>query len=493
MNKRILTLLLTICIICTLVPFAALAEGETASGVCGTLTAWDIKGGVLTVSGTGEVTSAPWLQNYAGSIKSVTIESGVTVLCANAFKNCTKLTSVLLPTGIESIPEGAFSGCSSLQSITLPAGLKSIGKAAFSGCVKLTKIDLPDSVTSIGSEAFKGCTMLEEIVIPKKVTSIGKDAFSGCSALSEVVFGGTKEQWSGIGYTFDSTNVHVHYKLTSLSGHYKTEKTAPTCTEKGYTTYFCSCGNTSKADYVDALGHDTELKNVKKATCTEGGYSGDKICKVCKETVEKGKNTSPLGHDYKNGKCTRCGAEAPAVQENPFVDVKDGKAFYYNPVFWAYNHKPQIANGIDKTHFVPNGNCTRAQIVTFLWRAKGEPKPASFKNAFKDISEDAYYYNAVIWAIEKGITNGVDDTHFAPDKTCTRAEAVTFLWRAEGRPDAASASCAFKDVSKEAFYYYAMLWAVGKEITNGVDATHFAPAAVCSRGHIVTFLYRDMA
>lgn len=536
MKKRILTLLLTICIICTLVPFGALAEDAViASGTCGTLTAWDIqKEGVLTISGTGEVTSAPWLQNYAGSIKSVDVGKGITTLCKNAFKDCTKLTSVrMVNDEIESIPEGAFSGCTALTTITLPAGLKSIGKSAFSSCAKLTTVNLPDGIESIGEEAFKGCANLGGLCIPASVTSIGKDAFSGCSALTDVAFGGTEEQWKSIGYSFDSADVHVHYNLTSFDDHFTAKETKPTCTEKGYTTFTCSCGY-SKVEYGDdALGHDTELKNVKEATCSEkgysgdkvcktcgeivekgkdiatldhktelknvreatctvGGYSGDKVCKDCGEVVEKGSNTSPLGHDFKNGKCTRCGLESAVIAENPFVDVKDSKAYYYNPVFWAYYSKPQIAKGVDKTHFEPNGDCTRAQIVTFLWRANGEPKPTNVKNTFVDVSKDAYYYNAVMWAIERGVTNGVDETHFAPDKTCSRAEAVTFLWRADSKPDAASTACPFKDVSKEAFYYYAMLWAVGKDITKGVDATHFAPTAVCSRAQIVTFLYRDM-
>lgn len=177
---------------------------------------------------------------------------------------------------------------------------------------------------------------------------------------------------------------------------------------------------------------------------------------------------------------------------NPFVDVKKG-SYCYDPVLWAYKHNPQITSGMDATHFQPETGCTRAHIVTFLWRANGCPAPKTTKCPFKDVKKGSFYYDAVLWAVENGITTGVDKTHFAPNDTCTRGQAVTFLWRADNKPAPASTKCPFKDVTKGAFYYDAMLWAVGKNITNGVDKTHFAPNNVCTRGQIVTFLYRDLA
>lgn len=493
MKKRLLTLLLTICIICTLLPFGVLAEEVPTSGSCGDELTWEFESGELTISGKGDVTSAPWLENYADSIKSVNVQSGVTSICDNAFSSCTKLTKVLLANGITGIGAGAFRGCSSLTAVTLPAGLVSIGDSAFSGCGSLKKINLPDSITSIGAGAFKDCAKLADVAIPKDAAGIGKDAFSGCSALTDVAFGGTEEQWNGIGYTFDNKDIRVHYNLSSLSEHYKSEATPATCTEKGFTTYSCDCGYSYKDKYVDALGHDTELKDAKKASCVVGGFSGNAVCKNCGETIEAGKNIPPLGHDFKDGKCSRCGEKSAAATEtNPFADVKTG-SYYFDAVFWAYYHKPQIVKGVDKTHFAPDSTCTRAQIVTFLWRANGAQKLTKFKCNFKDVDKDAYYFNAVVWAVENGITNGVDETHFAPDRICSRAEAVTFLWRAQGEPDAASTKCTFKDVSKDAFYYYPMLWAVGKQVTLGFDDAHFAPNNDCTRGQIVTFIYRAMA
>ena len=177
--------------------------------------------------------------------------------------------------------------------------------------------------------------------------------------------------------------------------------------------------------------------------------------------------------------------------KNPFVDVAR-KAYYYDAVLWAVNHDPQITNGTDETHFSPNATCTRGQVVTFLWRAAGSPKPSSSKNPFTDISKKAYYYDAVLWAVEKGITNGTSDTTFGPNEPCTRGQVVTFLHRYEGKPKPTSAVNPFTDVKKGAFYYDAVLWAVKKGITNGTTETTFSPDSACTRGQIVTFLYRDM-
>ncbi|MBR2667855.1 MAG: S-layer homology domain-containing protein [Oscillospiraceae bacterium] len=175
---------------------------------------------------------------------------------------------------------------------------------------------------------------------------------------------------------------------------------------------------------------------------------------------------------------------------NPFVDVA-ADAYYYAPVLWAYSHTPQITNGTDETHFSPEATCTRGQVVTFLWRSAGCPAPTSSTMPFADVASDAYYYEAVLWAVEKNITKGTSETTFSPDAYCTRAQVVTFLWRSSGEP-AASGTNVFADVSADAYYYAPVLWAVEKSITNGTDATHFSPDNSCTRGQIVTFLYRAM-
>lgn len=178
------------------------------------------------------------------------------------------------------------------------------------------------------------------------------------------------------------------------------------------------------------------------------------------------------------------------AQTMNFIDVKPGD-FFYEPVKWAVNNK--ITNGTSSTTFSPYKNCNRAEIVTFLWRAAGSPEPTSTRNPFTDVNSvrDASYYKAILWASQKGITAGTNATTFSPYQECTRSQIVTFLYRYAGKPSG-NYTNPFKDVSSvnEASYYNAILWAVGKGITQGTSTTTFSPYASCTRGEAVTFLYR---
>ncbi len=178
-----------------------------------------------------------------------------------------------------------------------------------------------------------------------------------------------------------------------------------------------------------------------------------------------------------------------AADKNSFTDVS-ANAFYYDAVLWAVNHDPVITNGTDPTHFSPNATCTRGQVVTFLWRSAGEPEPSSSENPFTDVKADAYYYDAVLWAVEKGITTGTSKTSFSPADNCTRGQVVTFLYRTVKEPSVKNVSNPFNDVSDKGYYYNAVLWAVVNEVTSGTSATTFSPENTCTRGQIVTFLYR---
>jgi S-layer homology domain-containing protein len=178
------------------------------------------------------------------------------------------------------------------------------------------------------------------------------------------------------------------------------------------------------------------------------------------------------------------------AQTMNFIDVK-ASDFFYEPVKWAVNNK--ITNGTSSTTFSPYKNCNRAEIVTFLWRAAGSPEPTSTRNPFTDVNSvrDASYYKAILWASQKGITAGTNATTFSPYQECTRSQIVTFLYRYAGKPSG-NYTNPFKDVSSvnEASYYNAILWAVGKGITQGTSTTTFSPYASCTRGEAVTFLYR---
>ena len=173
-------------------------------------------------------------------------------------------------------------------------------------------------------------------------------------------------------------------------------------------------------------------------------------------------------------------------QTGVFVDVATG-SYYEDAVDWAVENG--ITKGTDDTHFSPDGICTRAQAVTFLWRTAGSPKPEIRTMPFTDVPVGSYYYDAVLWAVGNGITKGTSDTTFSPNMTCTRAQIVAFLWRSEKSPAAGTAN-PFADVKSTAYYADAVLWAVKEDITKGTTNTTFSPDADCTRAQIVTFLWR---
>ena len=179
-------------------------------------------------------------------------------------------------------------------------------------------------------------------------------------------------------------------------------------------------------------------------------------------------------------------ARAEEPEKLPFTDVSNS-AYYYDAVLWAAEEG--ITSGVTGSTFAPGRGCTRAQLVTFLWRANGSPEPASRENPFTDVSSSAYYYDAVLWAVEKGITTGVTGSTFAPDALCTRGQAAVLLWRANGAPQV-SQEHPFRDVAEDAYYEDAVSWAVQGGVTQGTTGSTFAPDETCTRAQIVTFLYR---
>lgn len=169
-----------------------------------------------------------------------------------------------------------------------------------------------------------------------------------------------------------------------------------------------------------------------------------------------------------------------------FNDVKSGD-YFYDAANWAV--EKGITTGTSATTFSPNASCTRAQIVTFLWRASGSPEPKTASNPFTDVAANAYYCKAVLWAVENGITTGTSATTFSPDAPCTRAQGVTFLWRANGSK-AASAAASFTDVASDAYYAPAVAWAAEQNVTGGVGNGLFSPDTTCTRAQNVSMLYR---
>ena len=181
--------------------------------------------------------------------------------------------------------------------------------------------------------------------------------------------------------------------------------------------------------------------------------------------------------------------EVSFTRANEFIDVP-ADSYYYDAVLWAVENG--ITTGASASRFDPNGICTRAQAVTFLWRIAGSPAPRLRTMPFTDVPAGSYYYDAVLWAVENGITEGTSDTTFSPNMTCSRAQIVAFLWRSEKSPAAGTAN-PFADVKSTAYYADAVLWAVKENITKGTTNTTFSPDADCTRAQIVTFLWRALA
>ena len=246
------------------------------------------------------------------------------------------------------------------------------------------------------------------------------------------------------------------------------------------------------------VGKTCQLSAVKEPANAEGSLtwtsSKPAVAAVDKsgKVTAKGEGTATITVTCgtKSAACTVT-VSKPLVPEVPgtsFTDVPAG-AYYEEAVGWAV--KEGITKGTSDSTFTPDGVCTRAQAVTFLWRAAGSPAAKAGSLPFADVKAGSYYDDAVRWAVENGVTVGTSATTFSPNATCSRAQIVTFLWRAQKSPAAGSAN-PFDDVANNAYYADAVLWAVQKDITKGTGATAFSPDANCIRAQIVTFLYRSM-
>ena len=245
-----------------------------------------------------------------------------------------------------------------------------------------------------------------------------------------------------------------------------------------YTLTFDTNGGSAIDKITKDSGTTIDLAAYKptRAGYTFAGWFSDKALTKAVTSVKLTANTTVYAKWTQNG----------GTAQNPFVDVKED-AYYYDAVLWAVEQK--ITSGTSATTFSPDASCTRAQMVTFLWRAAGSPKVENGKNPFADVKADAYYYDAVLWAVEKGVTSGTSATTFSPDATVTRGQTVTFLYRNAGSPEV-SGTMPFADVEADAYYAKAVQWAVQQKITTGTSETTFSPMSDCTRGQIVTFLYR---
>ncbi len=242
---------------------------------------------------------------------------------------------------------------------------------------------------------------------------------------------------------------------------------------------------------VQYANHSWSLSDTSSDTAYDYRYYTCADCGASKtESALKsdagGSGSGGSGSTGGSGSSGESGGTITPDDGNPFTDVPSG-AYYKNAVLWAV--KNGITGGTSATTFSPNGSCTRAQAVTFLWRAAGSPAPKSTSMPFVDVSSGSYYEKAVLWAVENNITKGTSDTAFSPNASCSRSQIVTFLWRTQKSP-VVSTENPFTDVAADAYYAGAVQWAVKEDVTSGTSATTFSPNAGCTRAQIITFLYR---
>ena len=274
--------------------------------------------------------------------------------------------------------------------------------------------------------------------------------------------------------------------------------TGPTCTKDGIMARDCLLCTYQQTAPIPYSGHMYEAA-VRHPTCTAGGYTRY-TCIVC-SSYYIADYRDPLGHSYDSGVLIREPSDT-ALGRVRFTCIRCSEShlvtyafrdiasdtYYFTPVLWAVDHG--ITSGLDETHFGPDAICNRAQVVTFLWRAAGKPEPGTSDNPFRDVPAGSFYEKAVLWAYERSITTGTDPTHFSPNVPCSRAQVVTFLHRFRDCPEP-TAESTFPDVSTTDFFHKAVLWAAQRGITVGMDGGYFCPHFPCTRAQIVTFLYRD--
>ena len=522
-------------------------EPIATDNMCGENLYWSVEDGVLTIyteNGESNMYSyekgtAPWYP-LRDSIHTIKMVNGLTI-GENAFYNLHKVTRVELPVGLIYF-QNAFEGCTALAEFSFPAGSDNGYSLANNGTMILRKADyddmdsmvlyacapasggtavVPAGIDTIHFGAFEGCG-ITDLYLPASLKLVLPGAFKNCPNLEIVHYCGSAEDWAAVTVDGDEAN-GGNDALDAAALHLQVfvpEKDV-TCTEDGCDAhYYCAdCDlyfdaqdptvSLTDSPVKPAVGHkwnDGEI--AKEPTYTEEGETLF-TCENCGETkTEAIDKLTCTKHDWDDGKlikeptytesgerlftCKICGSTLSEVlpqlvPTNPFDDIQETD-WYYDAVLWAYTNN--VTGGVAPGVFGPNASCTRGQVVTFLWAAAGKPEPKTTNNPFADVAESDYYYKAVLWAVENGITSGIAADLFGPDQSCTRGQIVTFLWAANGRPEPSLSMNPFIDFDESAYYYKPILWAVQNGITTGIGDGMFGPDNTCTRCQIVMFLYK---
>jgi len=518
MKRKILSVLLAVCLLTGCLPMAASAEDVIEYPLDEVILSFDKDTGTITGIACSEDViggrpgedypfDAPLLLNVTLNIPAeidgvavreigecafsgcyplsyVTIPDSVTKIAAGAFDFCRFISFVSIPDSVTEIGEGAFCDCWSLQSALIPGSVKKISELAFSDCDQLASVTLRDGVTEICDQAFSWCYGLDSITIPASVTSIGENAFEGTKNFT--IYGVTGSYAETYAREHD-----IPFAAESTSGSWgenaawSFDKSTGTLTVSGAGEIKNedSAGSLSKAPWHALCGE------IKSLVIEDGitrignhaffGCAGLVSASIPNSVTSIGKIAFYLCY----------GLTAVTIPDS--VTEIDQFAFRkcYNLTICgkagSYAETYAKENNISFAAVQPSTPTPAPTPVT-----PAEPDPVPAAPGFIDVPSGAYYADAVQWAAENGIAGGTDETHFSPDDPCTRGQAVAFLWRVAGKPEPQSATVPFTDIKAGAYYEKAVQWAAEQGITAGTSETEFGPGAACTRAQIVAFLYR---
>lgn len=470
------------------------------------------------------------------ALKAVEISGSLTVIEQGAFSGCIALERVTISEGVEEIGYGAFENCASLQELLLPSTINAIGEAAFRGCWELTTMEIPSGVTVIAPHTFSN-SGLKEVTIPASVTEIKYNAFADCRGLNEIVIPDSVKMLGGGCFEncYNLISAHLPENLTKITGGLfencmrLEQVNIPSGVTTIYQEAFAGCealqsvsiplsvieigekafSSCKALEDVYYPGSDREWDDISvqsgnddllTATVHFGvaGHEHSHVPEVKPATCMMDGYTVYqcfCGDSYRTDPTGALGHEfvgdlcVRCGAQNVAAEFSDVKPedYFSKSVTWAVEHG--ITAGTGNGAFSPNDPCTRGQVVTFLWRVTGKCVMHYPKTGFSDVQNTDYFYDAVRWASVRGVTSGTGDG-FSPSAPCTRGQVVTFLWRLMGSEAQKDAKNPFTDVKAGDYYYDAVLWAVKNGITSGTSADLFSPNSICTRGQVVTFLGR---
>lgn len=466
MKKRILSVICILALCLGLLPAGALAVEPHVSlsalsceaGEDGTLTITDCAEGARgdlyipeTIDGYKVTAIGAEAFMDCRQITSISIPDTVTAIGSKAFMECDSLAEIVIPDSVTELGDSTCRYCDNLLRVVVGKGVSKLIGYDFANCSKLNDVNLSDGLREIGSYTFMECTSLENIVIPDSVTNMYQRVFDRCRQLKTATIGG------GV-------------------------KTLPSGTFE-----FCPALETIIIrEGVERIENFLNYRSTNVKTL----YLPSSLVEI-----EAGcfKECTDIRDIYYNGTAYAWGGVAIGLDNDPilsdevtvhyvpFSDIHAGD-YYFSPMVWAIDKG--ITNGTSDTTFSPHNTCTQAQILTFLYRAAGSP-PVSGGSGYtnESITPGKYYYNALLYCHDIVMDRDLD-----PEAPCCRSDVVTYLWRLNGKPKTGTAS--FGDVPTSADFYEAVAWAVDEGITDGTSDTTFSPKDICTRAQIVTFLYR---